>query len=77
MTNGPQYLFDSDGNATAVVLDLETYNGLVEAAEELQDIRDYVESKRALDAGEETVRPVEEAYADYEARYPERIEQAE
>lgn len=75
--NGPQYLFDSEGNATAVVLDLETYNRLIEAAEELQDIRDYVEAKRALEAGVETVRPVEEAYADYEARNRERIEQVE
>lgn len=65
--NEPQYLVDSAGNATAVVLDLETYNALVEAAEELQDIREYVEAKRALDAGEDEVIPFEQALAEIEA----------
>ncbi len=73
----PQYLVDAAGNTTAVLLDLETYNALVEAAEELEDIREYVEVRRALDAGEETVRPVEEAFADYEARHPDLVEHAD
>ncbi len=73
----PQYLVDSEGNTTAVLLDIETYNSLVEAAEDLEDIRDYVEAKRALDAGEETMRPVEEAFADYEARHSDLVEHAD
>ncbi|HSH80928.1 MAG TPA: hypothetical protein VLA19_20545 [Herpetosiphonaceae bacterium] len=63
----PQFLVDTQGNTTAVLLDLETYNALVEAAEELQDIRDYVEAKRALDAGEDEVIPFEQALAEIEA----------
>ncbi len=63
----PQYLVDAAGNTTAVLLDLETYNALVEAAEELQDIRDYVEAKRALDAGEDEVIPFDQALAEIEA----------
>lgn len=63
----PQYLVDSQGKTTAVRLDLETYNTLVEAAEELEDIRSYDEAKRALDAGEDELIPFDQALAEIEA----------
>lgn len=38
MTN-PQFVTDAEGKRTAVILDLETYEELIEAREELEDIR--------------------------------------
>lgn len=37
--NNPQYLVNDEGQRTAVLLDLETYEELLEAREELDDIR--------------------------------------
>lgn len=36
-----QFLTDANGNRTAVVLDLKTYERLLEAEEELKDIQAY------------------------------------
>lgn len=41
----PQYLVDEKGNRTAVVLDLARYHELLEAEEDLDDIRAYDAAK--------------------------------
>lgn len=35
----PQYIMDADGNRTGIILDLDTYRQLLEAQEDLEDIR--------------------------------------
>ncbi len=51
-----QYVVDSDGKRTAVLLDIATFKRLIEAEEELEDIRAYDEVKEKvnteLQAGE-------------------------
>lgn len=41
MVKEEQFLTDAKGKRTGVVLDLQTYENLREAEEELADIRDY------------------------------------
>ncbi|GAC1652320.1 MAG: hypothetical protein NVS4B8_27620 [Herpetosiphon sp.] len=50
--NAPQYLTDAEGNRTAVVLDLATYQEMLKALEDADDVRFYDEGK-ATTAGEE------------------------
>ena len=52
-----RYLTDAEGNRIAVVLDMETYERLLDAAEELEDIQAYV-AARARIADDELV-PIE------------------
>ena len=62
--NSPHFVTDADGKRTGVLLDLETYEQLLEAWEELEDARD---GTAALAAGEEEVIPVEVAMAELDA----------
>jgi hypothetical protein len=39
--NNPQFIVDESGNRTAVILDIRSYQELLEAQEELDDIRAY------------------------------------
>ena len=55
--NSPHFVTDADGKRTGVLLDLETYEQLLEAWEELDDIRAYDAAKARIDAGEEEVIP--------------------
>ncbi|HET8630258.1 MAG TPA: hypothetical protein VFL91_22800 [Thermomicrobiales bacterium] len=57
-----QYLVDADGNRVKVVLDLADYQRLLEALEELDDLRAYDESVAAND---EAI-PLEQALAEIE-----------
>ena len=41
----PQFVVDAKGMRTAVILDMQSYAQLLEAAEELDDIRAYDEAK--------------------------------
>ncbi len=61
---GPQFIVDEKGNRTAVILDVQIYEKLLDAWEDLQDIRDYDEAK-ALN--EEAV-PFEQAVQEIEDR---------
>ncbi len=61
-----RYLTDAEGNRIAVVLDMETYERLLDAAEELEDIQAYVAAKARI-ANDELV-PVEQAIAEFEQR---------
>ncbi len=65
--NSPHFVTDADGKRTGVLLDLETYEQLLEAWEELDDIRAYDAAKARIDAGEEEVIPFEQAMAELDA----------
>ena len=59
----PLYLTDETGNHVAVLLDIEEYEKLLEALEELDDIRAYKEAKAAEDETipfEQAVRAMEQ-----------------
>lgn len=68
MATEERYLVDSAGNRVAVVLDLDTYRRLVEAEEELEDIRAYDAAKAAND---EAI-PFDQALAEIEAERSQR-----
>ncbi len=63
-----QFVTDTEGNRTAVILDMETYRQLVEAQEELDDIRAYDAAKAA---GDEVI-PFDQALAEIEAQRSQR-----
>lgn len=62
--SAPRYITDSDGNRTAVILDLPTYEQLIERIEDLEDILDANAALAALAAGEEEAIPFEQAMAE-------------
>ena len=62
----PRYVTDSEGRRVAVILDLEDYEHLLDAAEELEDIRAYDEAKAS---GEEAI-PFEQAIREIEQQRP-------
>jgi hypothetical protein len=49
-TLAPQFIVDSTGKKTSVVLDLKTFNLLIEELEDASDVR---EAEKVLAAGEE------------------------
>lgn len=55
-----RYVTDEEGNRTAVILDIEEYERLLEAAEELEDIALYDEAKARQARGEAEYVPWEE-----------------
>ncbi|WP_457653858.1 hypothetical protein [Rhodocaloribacter sp.] len=57
-----RYVTDSQGRRVAVILDLAYYEQLLDAAEELEDIRAYDEAKAS---GEEAI-PFEQAIREIE-----------
>lgn len=62
-TTGPgRFITDSAGNRIAVILDLERYEELLEALEELDDIRAFDEAK----ASQEEAIPFEQAIREIE-----------
>ncbi len=70
--DGPQFLVDSKGNRIAVVLDIPSYNALIEQLEDYEDTewaRDYTERKAAglLTPDELDVIPFEQAMAEIDA----------
>lgn len=62
ITLNEQYLVDADGNRVKAVLDLADYQRLLEALEELDDLRAYDEAKAS---GDEAI-PLEQALAEIE-----------
>lgn len=56
-----EYIVDRMGNRKSVVVPVEEYERLVEAAEELEDIRLYDEAKARQARGEEEWIPWEES----------------
>ncbi len=62
----PRYLVDDDGKQVAVLVDIEQYRVLLEAAEELDAIRAYDAAKAS---GDEAI-PFEQAIAEIEQGRP-------
>lgn len=56
-----EYIVSESGERTRVILDLDEYRRLVEAAEELEDIAAYDETKAAIEKGEDRPTPLREA----------------
>ncbi|MFN2270124.1 MAG: helix-turn-helix domain-containing protein [Anaerolineae bacterium] len=65
-------VIEKDGKPEWAVIQYADYQRLVEAAEMLQDVRDYDEAKKALENGEELV-PGEVAYAILDGENPIKV----
>ncbi len=61
------YITDAEGNRIAVVLDLATYEQLLQAREELADIRAYDAAKAAL-ATDEVIQ-LDQAISELESEW--------
>lgn len=62
-TEPGRFITDSDGKRVAVILDLERYEELLEAMEELDDIRAFDEAKASGDKAipfEQAIREIEQ-----------------
>ena len=67
-----RYIVDTDGNRTAVVLDLATFDEVLRALEDLEDLRDGAAMLTRIAAGEEEVMTLEQATAELEAEWAAR-----
>jgi PHD/YefM family antitoxin component YafN of YafNO toxin-antitoxin module len=56
-----RYIVDENGKYVSVILPIEEYERLIEALEDLEDVRLYDEAKTALQRGESEVVPLEQA----------------
>ena len=56
-----RYIVDENGKRVSVILPVEEYERLIEALEDLEDVRLYDEAKAALERGESEVVPLEQA----------------
>jgi predicted DNA-binding protein len=55
MSINPRYITNSKGKQTDVVLSMKEFNELVEAYEDLEDIKSCEEAKRRIASGESEV----------------------
>ena len=63
LTEPGRFITDSAGNRVAVILELERYEALLEALEELEDIRAFDEAKKAEDESipfDQAIREIEQ-----------------
>jgi PHD/YefM family antitoxin component YafN of YafNO toxin-antitoxin module len=56
-----RYIVDENGKRTGVILSIEEYERMIEALEDLEDVKLYYEAKAALQRGESEVVPLEQA----------------
>jgi PHD/YefM family antitoxin component YafN of YafNO toxin-antitoxin module len=56
-----EYIVNEGGKRTRVILDVEEYERLLEAAEELEDIAAYDEAKAAIEREGDEAIPLEQA----------------
>ena len=63
-----RYLIDAEGKRVAVVLDIATWERILEELEDLEDIRDGEAALAALAAGEEEAIPFDQAMAEIDAQ---------
>lgn len=56
-----EYIVSVSGERTRVILDVEEYERLLEAAEELEDIAAYDEAKAAIEEEGDEAIPLEQA----------------
>jgi len=61
-----RYITDKSGERVGVILDVEQYNRLLEAAEDLADLRAADEALEAISRGEEELLPLDEAVREME-----------
>ncbi len=66
--NAPQFLVDTEGNRTAVLLDIATYNELLEQIEDAEDVR----LSTAAEQDDPNGLPLEAALAEVEAERQQR-----
>jgi hypothetical protein len=67
-TLNERYIVDADGNRVGVVLDMATWEHVVEELEDLEDIRDSEAALAALAAGDEAAIPFDQAMAEIDAQ---------
>jgi PHD/YefM family antitoxin component YafN of YafNO toxin-antitoxin module len=66
-----RYVVDENGMRVSVILPVDEYERLVEALEELEDIRAYDEAKAELARGEDEVVPWEKVKREIGSEYEE------
>ncbi len=64
-----RYITDADGKRTAVILEIATFERLLDELEDLEDIQAIYEAKQALARGEEELIPWKQVKAELEARW--------
>lgn len=65
-----RYITDEQGRRTAVVLSIEEFEALLEAAEDAEDARAVDELREAIARGEEEMIPYEQARKDWASDAP-------
>ena len=66
-----RYVVDENGKRVSVILPVEEYESLIEALEELEDIRAYDEAKAELEHGEDKLVPWEKVKREIGSEYEE------
>jgi PHD/YefM family antitoxin component YafN of YafNO toxin-antitoxin module len=66
-----RYIVDENGKRVSVILPVEEYERLIEALEELEDIRAYDEAKAELEHGEDKLVPWEKVKREIGSEYEE------
>jgi PHD/YefM family antitoxin component YafN of YafNO toxin-antitoxin module len=66
-----RYIVDENGKRVSVILPIEEYERLIEALEELEDIRAYDEAKAELERGEDELVPWEKVKREIGSEYEE------
>jgi hypothetical protein len=66
-----RYVVDENGKRVSVILPIEEYERLIDALEELQDIRAYDEAKAELEHGEDRLVPWEKVKREIGSEYEE------
>lgn len=61
-----RYVTDEEGRRTAVIIDVAEYERLMEALEDLEDLRAADETLAAIERGEEDLLPFDEAVREME-----------
>jgi PHD/YefM family antitoxin component YafN of YafNO toxin-antitoxin module len=66
-----RYVTDENGERVGVILDVKEYERLIEAMEDLADLRAADEALREIESGEDEVIPLEQAIREIrEGRVP-------
>jgi predicted DNA-binding protein len=63
----PRYITNAEGKQTDVVLTMKEFNELVEAYEDLEDIKSCEEAKRRIAKGEDEIISFEQMKAELKA----------
>ena len=66
-----RYVVDEDGKRVSVILPIEEYERLIEALEDLDDVRTYDEAKAEIERGESEATPWEQVREEIGSEYEE------